>query len=289
MDCRRVFSGCNEGQRAQGTKALCPLTPLPLCPSTLRGKRAEAYEARAIRNDCGFTLLEMLIAVTIVAVMAVALWAVFRISVDSWAKGTQFIDTNQKQRSTLDLVKRQIASTYGVIAPIDLQAGGAIYPIFFGSETSVQFISLNSLRFQDSPGLTMVSYDLIRDPQGDQVLVEHEQQYLGLDPTRETIFDRRDDRGTTLFDNLTEFTFEYFDPGAVDRPPQWVRSWDARDIGQMPAAISMTMIVRDSKGGLLNRQLVIPIPAKPNDQRFSFVDPFFVRPGVNVPINPRNR
>jgi len=248
----------------------------------------------AIRNDCGgaehgFTLLEMLIAVTIVAVMAVALWAVFRISVDSWAKGTQFIDANQRQRSTFDLVKKQVASTFGAIAPIDLQTGGAIYPIFFGSETSVQFISLNSLRFQDSPGLTMVSYDLVRDPRGDQMLVEHEQQYLGLDPIRDTIFDRRDDRATTLFDNLTEFTFEYFDPGTVDRPSQWVRSWDARDIGQMPVAISMTMIVRDSKGGLLNRQLVIPIPAKPNDPRLSFNNPFNARPQPNAPINPRSR
>ena len=277
-------------QRGKGLKgqkvllsSLYPFTPLPLYPST-------ETSARRIRNDGGFTLLEMLIAVTIVAVMAVALWAVFRISVDSWAKGTQFIDTNQRQRSTLDLVKKQVASTFGAIAPIDLQAGGAIYPIFFGSETSVQFISLNSLRFQDSPGLTMVSYDLVRDPQGDQMLVEHEQQYLGLDPSRETIFDRRDDRATTLFDNLTEFTFEYFDPGTMDRPAQWVRTWDARDIGQMPVAVSMTMVVRDSKGGLLNRQVVIPIPAKPNDPRLAFNNPFNnARPGQNAPINPRNR
>ena len=125
----------------------------------------------------------MLIAVTIVAMMAVALWAVFRISVESWAKGTQFIDTNQRQRSTLDLVKRQIASIYGVIAPIDPQTCGGIYPIFFGSDTSVQFISLNSLRFQDSPGLTMISGDLARDSQGSLSLVEQEEQYLGLDPT----------------------------------------------------------------------------------------------------------
>lgn len=255
-----------------------------------RGLAAGAHHST--HNLCaehGFTLLEMLIAVTIVAMMAVAIWAVFRISIDSWAKGTQFIDTNQKQRSTLDLVKKQIASIYGVIAPIDLQTGGAVYPVFFGSETSVQFVSLNSLRFLDSPGLTMVSYDLIRAPQGNQSLVEREEQYLGLDPTRESIFDRRDDRPTTLFDNLLEFTFEYFDPGTVQRPSQWVRTWDAREIGQLPAAISMTMIVRDSKGGLLNRQLVIPIPAKPNDPRLMFANPFDSRPRTYGQTNPRNR
>jgi len=259
------------------------------CTKINAGRRPSAFICGYGRAEHGFTLLEMLIAVTIVAVMAVALWAVFRISVDSWAKGTQFIDTNQKQRSTLDLVKKQIASIYGVIAPIDLQTGGPIYPIFFGTETSVQFISLNSLRFQDSPGLTMVSYDLVRDSQGYQSLVEREQQYLGLDPTRESILDRRDDRVTTLFDNLTEFTLEYFDPGTVDRPSQWVRTWDAREMLQLPLAISITMVVRDSKGGLLNRQLVMPIQAKPNDPRLIFANPFNQRPRTNAQINPRNR
>ena len=239
-------------------------------------------------SENGFTLLEILIAVTLVAMMAVALWAVFRISVDSWAKGTQFIDTNQKQRSTLDLVKKQIASIYGVIAPIDLQAGGIIYPVFFGAETSVQFISLSSLRFLDSPGLTMVSYDLIRDPQGNQSLVEREEQFLGFDPTRESVFDRKDNRVTTLFDNLLEFAFEYFDPGSVDRPAQWVKTWDARDTRQLPNAISMTMIVRDSKGGLLNRQVVIPIPARPADPRLMFLNPFDPRNRTNGQTNPRD-
>jgi prepilin-type N-terminal cleavage/methylation domain-containing protein len=233
---------------------------------------------RSLRSERGFTLMEMLISLTIVAIMAVALWAVFRISIDSWAKGTQFIDNNQRQRSTLDLVKKQVASIFGVLAPIDLQAGGNIYPVFGGSANSLQFVSLTSLRFQENPGLTLVSYDVARDPQGGLSVVEREERYLGLDPSRETIFDRNDTQVTTLFNDLSEFMFEYYDPGTPERASQWVKTWDAKESGRLPTAISMTMVTRDSKGGLLNRQVVVPVLAKVNDPRLLFVNPFDSRP-----------
>ena len=100
--------------------------------------------------------------------------------------------------------------------------------------------------------------------------------------------DRKDNRVTTLFDNLSDFTFEYFDPGAADRPAQWVKTWDARDTRQLPNAISMTMIVRDSKGGLLNRQVVIPIPARPADPRLMFTNPLDPGNRNYGQTNPRN-
>jgi prepilin-type N-terminal cleavage/methylation domain-containing protein len=243
---------------------------------------------RTLRSERGFTLMEMLISLTIVAIMAVALWAVFKISVDSWSKGTQFIDTNQRQRSTLDLIKKQVASIYGVLAPIDVQTGGAIYPVFGGSPTSVQFVSLTSLRFQENPGLTLVSYDAVHDPKGGLSIVEREERYLGLDPTRETIFDRNEVQVTTLFDNLSEFLFEYYDPGSPDRPSQWVKAWDAKELGRLPTAISMTMVARDSKGGLLNRQVVVPVMAKVNDPRLLFVNPFDTRPRRGLSPNDPN-
>ncbi len=237
-----------------------------------------ARQGRGVRNEQGFTLLEMLVSVTLIAVMAVALWAVFRISINSWIRGTEFIDINQRSRSILDLVKKQMASVHGVMVQADLQTGGATYPVFFGTESSVQFISLNSLRFQDNPGLTMVSYDLVPDRRGGYSLVERERQFLGLDPGQENIFEDRNEPVTVIYENLMTFMFEYFDPGSPSRPPRWVREWNPRETREMPAAISMTMISRDPKGGLLSRHMVVPIQAKPYDTRLMFVNPFETRP-----------
>ncbi len=229
-------------------------------------------------GEQGFTLLEILVAVTLVAMMAVGLWAALRISVAAWKRGTESIDINQSYRSILDLVKKQMASIYGLIAPINLQSGGQIYPMFWGNDSSVQFISLDSLRFQDSPGLTMVSYDVERDKQGIYSLVEREKQYLGMEPGRDSLFDEKDLQPVVVFENLSSFTFEYFDPGSNERPSRWIREWDGRDTGRLPAAISMTMVARDNRGGMLSRQMVIPILAKPYDPRLNFVNPFDSRP-----------
>jgi prepilin-type N-terminal cleavage/methylation domain-containing protein len=230
------------------------------------------------RRQQGFTLLEMLIALTLVAMMAVSLWAVFRISIRSWQAGTESIDNNQRHRTILDLVQKQIASIYGLNAPVDLQTGTAPYPIFAGTETSLQCISLNSLRFQESPGLTMVSYDVVRDHRGNYSLVEREERYLGLDPSRESVFDRQDQGMTVIFDNLVSFTFEYFDPGFAERPSQWVRDWSAKDLGRLPAAVSLTMVALDARGERLSRHMVVPVLAKPYEMQRQFDNPFESRP-----------
>jgi prepilin-type N-terminal cleavage/methylation domain-containing protein len=239
-------------------------------------------------SEQGFTLLEIVIAVTLVALMAVALWSVFRISLTSWSRGSEFIDAHQRHRTVLDLVNRQIASTYGPIAPVDLQTGGAVYPIFFGQSDSLQFVSLSSLRFMDNPGLTLVSYDVIHSEQG-YTLVEREEQYRGLDPSRISIFDRNDEIVTPVFENLISFSFEYFDGGSNQRPSGWVPEWSGRETGRLPEAVSMTMIARDATGGQLNRHMVIPIMARHIDPRLRFVNPFDARPRRFSEDDPRSR
>jgi len=231
-------------------------------------------------SDRGFTLIETVIAVTLVAMMAVGLWSAFRVSLASWKRGTDSVDANQRHRSIVDLVKKQMASIYAVIAPIDLQAGGTVYPVFAGTDSSVQFISLNSLRFYEHPGLTMVSYNVEQDRSGAYSLVEREAQYVGLEPGRESFFDREVTQPFVIFENLTSFTFEYFDPGDSDRPARWVTEWDAKETTELPAAISMTMISQDASGETISRHLVVPVMSQAYDPRLNFVNPFESRPAA---------
>jgi general secretion pathway protein J len=235
----------------------------------------------------GFTLLELIIALTLLAMMSVALWAVFRISIRSWQSGTQSVDNNQRHRTILDMVKKQMASAYPLIAPVDLQAGGTLYPLFAGTESSLQCISLSSLRFRENPGLTMVSYDVVRGRRGNYSLVEREEQYLGLDSSRESMFDRPDQPVTVIFENLESFAFEYFDPGSNERPSQWLKAWNAKEAGRMPTAVSMTMVALDPNGGRFSRHMVIPVLTKPNDPRLNFINPFENRPSRFREDDPR--
>jgi prepilin-type N-terminal cleavage/methylation domain-containing protein len=218
--------------------------------------------------ETGFTLLEVLVSVTLVAVMAVGLWALFRISIRSWSRGTGFIDANQHYRSILDAVRKQMASAYPLFSPLDMQQGGLTYPIFSGDENNLRFVSLNSLQFRESPGLTYVSYEVTQDAKSEYSLIERETPYTGQPPDDATM---ETSRATTIFENLVECGFEYFDKGdGGANPPQWVSAWDPQKLNnRVPLAVSVRMMSRDSQGNSLSRRIVAPISAEPIDPRFS--------------------
>jgi prepilin-type N-terminal cleavage/methylation domain-containing protein len=243
-----------------------------------------ASKERSISGQGGFTLLEVIVAVTLVAVMAVGLWAIFRITIRSWSRGTEFMDANQRHRSILNLVRKQLASTYGLLAPPSQQTGtvppGAYVAgmgslVFNGTEDSLQFISLNSLQFQESPGLTLVSYEVSQDSGENYALVEKEARYLGQMPEEESSLNNS--KAIPIFENLSSCLFEYFDPGDAANPSQWVREWDGQKLRRLPLAVSMTMISRDPSGNAMSRHLVVPIKAEPFGQGIGPINPFGVR------------
>jgi hypothetical protein len=101
--------------------------------------------------------------------------------------------------------------------------------------------------------------------------------YVGLDPSTQSILGGADEQVVVIFQGLVSFMFEYFDPGAEERPARWVKVWDAKEEKRLPSAVSMTMVARDPKGGPVSRHMVIPILARP-DPRPAFINPFESRP-----------
>lgn len=231
------------------------------------GKRESAMSQE------GFTLLELVVALTLVALMAVGLWAVLQVSVRSWSRGTEYVDKNQRHRSIIDLVRKQMASAYALYTQGNQLTGEIPYPVFSGKEEGVTFVSLNSLRFQESPGLTLVSYGISQADDGSYALVEKEQPYLGQLPEEGSTVDSKE---IPVFEKLSSCILEYYDPGDVENEARWVSEWDGRQLGRLPAAISLTMISKDAAGRDLNRHMVVPVKAGPN-LRNNMFNPQFMR------------
>lgn len=236
---------------------------------------------KQICPEAGFTLLELLIAITLVAMMAVGIWGIFSISVRSWSRGTEAIDANQRHRSVLDMARKQIASAYPIYSQADAQQGMDIGPIFNGTENGIRFISLNSMQFFESPGLTLVSYEIVQDSDGNQSLIERETRYTGQDIAQDEILN--DSRAISIFDRLETCIFEYYDSGNADSPARWVSEWDGSASTRLPSAVRMTMISRDSQGNEFNRQMVIPIHAQESLATTAYINPFGNRPVRRTP------
>jgi prepilin-type N-terminal cleavage/methylation domain-containing protein len=221
----------------------------------------------------GFTLIEMLVSVTLIALIALCVWGVMRITTASWKRGTDSIDANQQHRATLDLMQKEVASMSSLLPPIDPQTGKGQYPIFLGSGSAMQFLSPCALRFQDIPGMAYVEYDVVSGADGTYSLVEKETRYLGGDPTQAEGFGEGDEPTVSIFEHLSGASFEYFDPGTKDIAPQWVSDWNGLDYMSLPTAVRMTISTQETGGGAKDRQIVIPISSR------------IINPQVN-PINP---
>ncbi len=227
-------------------------------------------------SEKGFTLLEMMVAITLVAMMAVGIWSVFRTSLRAWSRGTDYIDASQRQRNILGMVRKQMASAYPLTAPPDPAMAGMPNPIFHGTETSLRFVSLNSLRFQDSPGLTLVNYEVTQDPNGAFTLQEREERYLGRIEDSESEIDNSG--ATALFGNLVQCYFEYRSNDENEDP--WIREWDAQERSQLPEAIAVTMEVLDMDGNTRNNHIVVPIHATQASLQMNIMNQMGIRGSI---------
>ena len=216
--------------------------------------------------ESGFTLLELLVAVTLIAVMAVGIWSALELCVNSWIRGIEAIDINQRERSTLDLVRKQLASAYPLIPNSVLYStvqnttvSSSPSLVFSGAETSLRFVSPNSLQYLDGAGMMLVAYEVEEDSDGNTALVEKEVRYTG-----QSVESGGFTSSVPVFLNLKECLFEYYDSGTGDSPAEWVTEWDTSSRQQLPAAVRISMIARDSGVDARHRQMIIPLRAEPN-------------------------
>jgi prepilin-type N-terminal cleavage/methylation domain-containing protein len=219
-------------------------------------------------NENGFTLLELLVAITLIAVMSVGVWTALELCVRSWTRGIEAIEINQRDRNTYDLVRKQIASAYPLIPSSARSLDGqntvipisaASTPVFRGGENSMRFITPNSLLSMDSAGLVLVTYEAEVDSNGNIFIVQREAPYTGQDP---------DDGGFTsaayVFYNLKECTFEYYNYGDANNPAEWLTEWDTASRRRLPAAVRISMLYKDARSGSPGRQMIIPLRAQYN-------------------------
>ncbi|NLV32351.1 MAG: prepilin-type N-terminal cleavage/methylation domain-containing protein [Acidobacteria bacterium] len=237
-------------------------------------KEMKEERSEGTRTESGFTLLELIVALTLVALMAAALWAAFSISLRSWSTGTARIEAGQAHRYLLDTTRKQIASAY----PLQAQATGtqstgpqpaAPSPVFYGTSEGLMFVSLSSRRFFESPGLTLAAYRAVPDDGGTVALVAGERRYTGgeVDPEAPP-------EGSALFNGLAECVFEYFDPGREGDEARWVPEWDGSASGTLPAAVRLTLVSPGAGSGGAGRQMVIPIRARDTLTASSVLNPF---------------
>ena len=127
-------------------------------------------------NSRGFTLLELLISLTIVALIVVIIFGALRIGIRAWEKGEKDVDVRQRQRIVLDLIKRQLAST----CVSDVWGKDQQLVSLKGDNKSIAFVSHIPMTPGNRFGLVYVQY-AVKKEEGNKLLndiIQYSTEYL---------------------------------------------------------------------------------------------------------------
>jgi general secretion pathway protein J len=186
----------------------------------------------------GFTLIEVVLALTIFALIGGILYGAFSLSHSAVEKAEVNATQNQKQRSVADLLASYIRSAYPYRESPQEPA-----PFFAGEADALTFVSAYS---QSLGGRGMAKIEITKDED------ENGRAVVRL---RETTPVRISGDGAApgqtyrlaLYEGVREFRLAYLDPQAADE--SWEERWNGQERRLLPRAVRLSF--RDERGSEL--------------------------------------
>ncbi|TFG90510.1 MAG: prepilin-type N-terminal cleavage/methylation domain-containing protein, partial [Syntrophobacterales bacterium] len=184
-------------------------------------------------DNRGFTLLELLISITILSLITLLVFGAFRIGIRAWERGERNIDGHQRERIVLDLIKRQLASI-----PVDtVKEEKAL--VLKGDNKSLGFVSNIHLVPSNKFGMVYVKY-LVEEAEGGGEILSLNERNVMMMMGREDGIDDSDDLYIELLRG-TGMVFEYLKNGTDEDAPQWKETWDPEVETGFPVAVRVTL------------------------------------------------
>ena len=201
------------------------------------------------RRSEGVTLIEAMIAVTILAMVATIVWTAFSQTLRTKARLEVDLDRSHVVQSALERMVRELSSAYVSAHRPTSPALLAVHTAFIGSDQGrrdrLDFTSFSHQRlYRDAheSDQNEISYFVAPDPEDRslQVLARREQHRIDDDPTR-------GGRIEIMVEDVEELDFEYLDPASQE----WVSSWDttqaAGQPNRLPSQVKIKLTVRDHR------------------------------------------
>jgi prepilin-type N-terminal cleavage/methylation domain-containing protein len=178
----------------------------------------------------GFTLLEVVIAMTVLALVAGICYAAFHLGVRAVERGEVAVVTAQRLRVATDVMIRQVKSTVAQPALVEEDS----FPYFVGTPTSMSFVT--SAGQLSGGGRARVTYRFDRDPPR---LTLEETPHFTADSLGSNTPEAEEARSTVLLDGFTALDFCYlYDDGSET---EWKCSWDSFTEEVLPAAVRIVI------------------------------------------------
>ena len=180
------------------------------------------------RAESGFTLLELLVSITIFALLMVVLFEALQLGTRQTGRLTGQVD-----RSTqVALVQNFLRAQLGAAQPLVSSAGDSKKVEFDGHEHGVDFVAV-APQSLPAGGLQVLS-----------VAAQNGQLVLGWRPLREDPDATATARApTVLLDHVRTARFVYYGPPTPIDDPYWQTTW--QDMGYLPLLVRLSVTFAD--------------------------------------------
>jgi general secretion pathway protein J len=201
------------------------------------------------RRQSGFTMLEVLVSIAIVAGMMTLLWGSFSLTANSKRRVEEIEDRYHQLRLAMGRMAREISMAYlskndqaGKLKPRTLMTGQRN-----ASVDDLLFSSLAHMRLQENAkecDQSLIRYYSAPDPDDRSVtnLMRRESRRLGTEHPGE------DGPAYIMLEDVEALHFEYFD----EQNNEWRETWDTTSMdGQpdrLPSKVRISLTMRDEAG-----------------------------------------
>jgi general secretion pathway protein J len=192
----------------------------------------------------GFTLLEVIVTLTILGFIVLMISGTFRLGLSAWEKGDAIKEDYQKVRMISELVSRQMKSM--VPYKIRTEKAEGNYLAFDGKAHSLRFVSALPIKAKRAEGFVYVVYQFKDEGEEKGRFVLYEQRALNKDFFED---DLKEDSAVTLFGGISHVRFEYYREADKEkgRTEEWVQEWNAKEEKELPKALRMTVTYRNER------------------------------------------
>ncbi|CDH43929.1 MAG: prepilin-type N-terminal cleavage/methylation domain-containing protein [Candidatus Competibacteraceae bacterium] len=179
-------------------------------------------------RQTGFTLLELIVAITLMGLVLVVLYSGLRLGLNSWEGGEQRAEATNRQRLVEEFLRRQLAQSITVYRTNDGQEKAVV---FTGQSNSIEFVA--PMLAQLGPG----GLYRVRIDGANSRLQVHFRPYRYNNPNA------GEEQESVLLEGVSALEWAYFGPERDDdaEPPRWRSDWVSSERRPLLVRLNLTL------------------------------------------------
>lgn len=205
----------------------------------------------------GFTLLEIIIAVSIFAVISICLYSIMRGGILLWKRQSGIMDINSSIRFFLDDIAKELRNSIMYHQPeksFRIKSEEEPEPAFKGTQKSITFycVKENKKDKNMSKDILKIRYELSEDSEGDKYIKKifvSQRKGFNEDSADESI----------LLSGIKDLAFQYAVWNEKEALYEWVEHWESEG---PPRGVRVRLVLKEKaesmSGSIITKSIFIP-------------------------------